>query len=97
MYGGHRLARTDCRYGWRASDRLCCRRRCIGPAGVGQSPSIGWKGVQAFATARDFLRCKPSSPACLVLDVLLPGLSGLDLQRELVQADIRIPVIFLTG
>jgi FixJ family two-component response regulator len=53
--------------------------------------------VQAFATARDFLRCKPSSPACQVLDVLLPGLSGLDLQRELVQADIRIPVIFLTG
>ena len=43
-----------------------------------------------------FLRCKrPDAPACLVLDVRLPGLSGLELQREL--ADLAIPIIFITG
>ena len=54
--------------------------------------------VRTFESARDFLRVKPSSsPACLVLDVRLPGLSGLDLQTDLAQADIQIPVIFITG
>jgi FixJ family two-component response regulator len=48
--------------------------------------------AQAFLTAR-----RPDAPSCLVLDVRLPGLSGLDLQRELAAADISLPIIFLTG
>jgi FixJ family two-component response regulator len=48
--------------------------------------------AQAFLTAR-----RPDAPSCLVLDVRLPGLSGLDLQRELAAADISVPIIFLTG
>jgi FixJ family two-component response regulator len=59
--------------------------------------SVGFH-VQTFASAQDFLQSKPSTaPSCLILDVRLPGLSGLDLQRELRQADIHIPVIFVTG
>lgn len=54
--------------------------------------------VVAFASAREFLQSeKPDSPSCLVLDVLMPGLSGLDLQREMANADINIPIIFITG
>jgi FixJ family two-component response regulator len=54
--------------------------------------------VATFASAREFLDSPlPDRPACLVLDVQLPGLSGLDLQRELAQADIHLPIIFLTG
>src|ERR1700720_2145370 len=49
-------------------------------------------------TAQDFLRSKrPDAPSCLVLDVRLPGVSGLDFQRELADAGIRIPIIFITG
>ena len=52
--------------------------------------------AQIFASAEDFLAMKrPDAPACLVLDVRLPGLSGLELQREL--ADVDIPIIFITG
>jgi FixJ family two-component response regulator len=52
--------------------------------------------AQIFASAEDFLAMKrPDAPACLVLDVRLPGLSGLELQREL--ADAAIPIIFITG
>jgi len=52
--------------------------------------------AQIFASAEDFLALKrPNAPACLVLDVRLPGLSGLELQREL--ADVAIPIIFITG
>ena len=52
--------------------------------------------AQIFASAEDFLALKrPDAPACLVLDVRLPGLSGLELQREL--ADAEIPIIFITG
>src|SRR6266404_8403979 len=55
-------------------------------------------GVQTFASAQDFLASKhPDVPSCLVLDVHLPGLSGLDLQQELAKADVHIPIIFLTG
>jgi FixJ family two-component response regulator len=55
-------------------------------------------GVRTFGSAQEFLQSQPSSaPACLVLDVRLPGLSGLDLQTDLAQADIQIPVIFITG
>ena len=54
--------------------------------------------VQAFSSAEEFLHSRrPDIPACLVLDVRLPHLSGLDLQRELAKADVQIPIIFLTG
>jgi FixJ family two-component response regulator len=59
--------------------------------------SIGMQ-AQIFASAQEFLRFeRPDGPACLVLDVRLPGLSGLDLQRELATADCGIPIIFITG
>lgn len=53
---------------------------------------------EAFATAEDFL-CneKVDGPGCLVLDVSLPGVSGLELQRKLADAGVRIPIIFITG
>jgi FixJ family two-component response regulator len=54
--------------------------------------------VETFAAAQDFLRDCPRNPAgCLVLDVQMPGLSGLDLQSELTQAGIHLPIIFITG
>ena len=54
--------------------------------------------MEAFASAQDFLGTKrPDTPACLVLDVRMPGLSGLDLQLKLRDAGIPIPVIFITG
>ena len=54
--------------------------------------------VEAFKSAREFLEhTRHDAPACLVLDVRLPGLSGLDLQRELVRTEAPIPVIFITG
>jgi FixJ family two-component response regulator len=53
---------------------------------------------ESFETAEAFLEIEESDgPSCLVLDVSLPGVSGLELQRKLVDAGIRIPVIFLTG
>jgi FixJ family two-component response regulator len=59
--------------------------------------SVGFH-VQEFASATEFLHSKlPNTPGCLVLDVRLPGLSGLDLQRELVRANMQIPIIFITG
>jgi FixJ family two-component response regulator len=59
--------------------------------------SIGL-AVQTFASAREFLESQhPEGPTCLVLDVRLPGPSGLDLQRQLIRADVRIPIIFITG
>ena len=54
--------------------------------------------VEVFASAQDFLRSKrPDVPACLVLDVRLRGLSGLDLQKRMAEADMEIPIIFITG
>jgi FixJ family two-component response regulator len=59
--------------------------------------SVGLR-VEAFASAQEFLRAKrPDVPGCLVLDVRLKGLSGLDLQKRLVEADTQIPIIFITG
>ena len=59
--------------------------------------SVGLK-VETFETAKQFLSTeRPDAPGCLVLDVRLPGASGLDLQRQLVDADIEIPIIFVTG
>jgi DNA-binding NtrC family response regulator len=54
--------------------------------------------AETFASAREFLaRRQSEAPSCLVLDVEMPGLSGLDLQEELAKADVQIPIIFLTG
>jgi len=54
--------------------------------------------VETLKSARDFLEHqRPDAPACLVLDVRLPGLSGLDLQRELIRMGMPIPIIFITG
>jgi FixJ family two-component response regulator len=54
--------------------------------------------VATFGSASEFLRSKlPDVPGCLVLDVRLPGLSGLDFQTELAKAGIQIPIIFITG
>ena len=59
--------------------------------------SIGQQ-VESYAAAQEFLRDCPRNPAgCLVLDVQMPGLSGLDLQSELRHAGIHLPIIFLTG
>jgi FixJ family two-component response regulator len=54
--------------------------------------------VETFGTAQEFLRSKrPDVPGCVVLDVELPGLSGLDLQSELAAHGIKLPIIFITG
>src|ERR1700674_1576274 len=53
---------------------------------------------ESFETAEEFLRSKrPDGPSCLVLDVSLPGVNGLDFQRQLGDAGIQIPIIFITG
>ena len=59
--------------------------------------SVGLK-AETFPSAKDFLRREPhNGPSCLVLDIRMPGLSGLDLQRELAAKDYSIPIIFITG
>ena len=59
--------------------------------------SVGLR-AETFASTQDFMRkWPPEGPSCLVLDVRLPGLSGLDFQRQLSGANIQIPIIFLTG
>ena len=59
--------------------------------------SVGLQ-VKVFASAQEFLRSKLTDvPGCLVLDVRLPGLSGLDLQKRMVEAGMDIPIIFITG
>jgi FixJ family two-component response regulator len=59
--------------------------------------SVGLR-AETFGSAQDFLRKgPPDAPGCLVLDVRLPGLSGLDFQQELTRANIQIPIIFITG
>jgi FixJ family two-component response regulator len=59
--------------------------------------SVGLQ-VELFATTREFLeRKRPEVPNCLVLDVRLPGMGGLDFQRQLAEAGIHIPIIFITG
>ena len=59
--------------------------------------SAGWQ-VETFASAREFLESRrPLCPGCLVLDLLLPGLSGLDLQERITATGVGIPIIFITG
>jgi FixJ family two-component response regulator len=63
----------------------------------GMLKSVGLRS-ETFGTAQEFLDSKRGDgPSCLVLDVRLPGVSGLDFQRELADAGIRIPIIFITG
>jgi FixJ family two-component response regulator len=63
----------------------------------GMLKSVGLRS-ETFGTTEEFLRCqRPDGPSCLVLDVRLPGVSGLDFQRQLVDAGFRIPIIFITG
>ena len=63
----------------------------------GMLKSVGLRS-ETFGTAQEFLSSKrPDGPSCLILDVRLPGISGLDFQRELTDAGIRIPIIFITG
>jgi FixJ family two-component response regulator len=63
----------------------------------GMLKSVGLRS-ETFGTPQAFLRSKrPDGPSCLVLDVRLPGVSGLDFQHQLVDAGIRIPIIFITG
>jgi FixJ family two-component response regulator len=59
--------------------------------------SVGLE-VELFGSAQEFLRSKrPDAPSCLVLDIRLPGISGLDFQRELALANIHIPIVFITA
>src|SRR6202045_3468450 len=63
----------------------------------GMLKSVGLRS-KAFANPQEFLRSPHSEgPSCLILDVQLPGLSGLDFQRELADAGFQIPIIFITG
>lgn len=59
--------------------------------------SVGLR-VETFGSAQEFLHSqRPEVPGCLVLDVRLPGLSGLDLQRALAEAEVQMPIVFITG
>jgi FixJ family two-component response regulator len=59
--------------------------------------SVGLQS-ESFGTAHDYLlRKRPDGPSCLVLDVRLPGVSGLDFQHELAEAGFQIPIVFITG
>jgi FixJ family two-component response regulator len=64
---------------------------------AGMLKSVGMR-AETFETPQEFLRSKRAdAPSCLVLDVRLPGVNGLDFQRELADAGVRIPIIFITG
>jgi FixJ family two-component response regulator len=59
--------------------------------------SVGLR-VEAYPSAQAFLQAEmPTAPSCLVLDIRMPGQSGLDLQAELVKEEVRIPIVFITG
>ena len=59
--------------------------------------SVGLR-AESFGSAQEFLnRVRPEAPGCIVLDVRLPGLSGLEFQRSLTQAGVYLPIIFMTG
>jgi len=63
----------------------------------GMLKSVGLHS-ETFGTAQEFLQSKrPDVPSCLVLDVRLPGVNGLDFQRQLADSGVRIPIIFITG
>jgi len=59
--------------------------------------AAGWR-AQTFASAQEFLaHPRAEAPSCLILDLQLPGLSGLDLQKRMAEAELEIPIVFLTG
>jgi len=59
--------------------------------------SAGWR-VETFASAQEFwARPRTEAPSCLILDLQMPGLSGLDLQRRMAEAEVEVPIVFLTG
>jgi len=59
--------------------------------------SAGWR-VETFASAQEFLaRSGAEAPCCLILDLQMPGLSGLDLQKRMAEVELEIPIVFLTG
>ena len=59
--------------------------------------SAGWR-AETFTSAQEFLaRTRPEATSCLILDLQLPGLSGLDLQKRMAVVDLEIPIVFLTG
>ena len=63
----------------------------------GMLKSVGLRS-ETFGTPQEFLRAqRPDCPSCLVLDVRLPGVNGLDFQRELAELGLAIPIIFITG
>jgi FixJ family two-component response regulator len=63
----------------------------------GMLKSVGLHS-QSFRSGQEFLQCpRPDAPSCLVLDVRLPGVNGLDFQRQLADAGVHIPIIFITG
>jgi FixJ family two-component response regulator len=66
--------------------------------GLGSLIRSAGLGVETFASAQEFLaRSRADVPSCLVLDVRLPGLSGLDLQKRMSEVNMEIPIIFITG
>ena len=59
--------------------------------------SLGWK-TESFGSAQEFLASpRTEAPTCVVLDLQLPGLSGLDLQKQMTEAGVETPIVFLTG
>jgi FixJ family two-component response regulator len=58
--------------------------------------SVGLR-VELFGSPQEFINRRPDAPSCLVLDIRLPGISGLDFQRELAHSGIHIPIIFITA
>ena len=60
--------------------------------------SVGLQ-VELFGSAQEFVpgKTRPNVPSCLVVDIRLPGISGLDFQQELAKANVHIPIIFITG
>jgi len=66
--------------------------------GLGSLIRAAGLAVRTFASAQEFLACaREETPSCLILDVRMPGLSGLDLQQRMAEAGLEIPIIFITG
>jgi FixJ family two-component response regulator len=71
--------------------------RSVRDALAGLLRSVGLS-VQSFGSTQEFLESeRPDAPGCLVLDVRLPGRSGLDFQRELAESSVHLPIVFITG
>lgn len=70
---------------------------CVRSATVRLLRTAGWR-TECFSTAAEFVQhLRPDVPSCLVLDVQMPGLTGLDLQRELQRSGRNVPIVFITG